>query len=228
MQFDLIRDIIEWDVVNWSKALEFWIKYLKVLGINLKDKKVLDIGSRNGGLSLWAAINGAKVVCSDLDEPTDKAKFLHRKYGVERNIEYKKLDVLNICYPKNSFDFVEFKSVLGALRTKENQQKAIDEIFRVLKTSGVLIFAENLRGSYLHIILRKLFVKWNDYWRYITINEMREYGSKFKYYRYSTAGFLGCFGRSEKQRYFLGKIDSIFDKIIYDKFKYIIYGVAQK
>ena len=47
------KDIIEWDVVNWSKALTFWEKYSKPI---TGGSKVLEIGSRNGGLSLYAAL----------------------------------------------------------------------------------------------------------------------------------------------------------------------------
>ena len=58
---------MEWDTVNWSRAVSFW---------NLEDKvrafgtpECLDIGARGGGLSLLLATCGANVVCSDLTSP---------------------------------------------------------------------------------------------------------------------------------------------------------------
>jgi len=37
----------------------------------------------------------------------------------------------------------------------------------VLKPGGWLLFAENLKGSMLHRLLRKTFVRWANYWRYL-------------------------------------------------------------
>ena len=87
---ELIRDIVEWDTKNWWRAIEFW-------GINeeksLKGKKVLDIGGRNGGLSLYWALRGADVICSDLNESGfEQAKKLQKKYGVEKRVSYERID----------------------------------------------------------------------------------------------------------------------------------------
>ena len=57
------EEVIEWDVKNWSRAIEFWEKDIPE---NLEGMKVLDIGGRNGGLSLFWALKGADVVCSDV------------------------------------------------------------------------------------------------------------------------------------------------------------------
>lgn len=46
-----IEEIIEWDVNNWSKTLIFWAKQFPP---NLNsDSKILLLGERNGGLTLW-------------------------------------------------------------------------------------------------------------------------------------------------------------------------------
>lgn len=46
---ELKRDVIEWDIVNWWKFIEF----IDQSGIGFEGKKILDIGGRNGGLSLY-------------------------------------------------------------------------------------------------------------------------------------------------------------------------------
>ena len=52
--------------------------------------------------------------------------------------------------------------------------------------------------------------------------------SKYKNVKYTSVGFLGCFGRSERQKNIFGKIDSFFDFILPDKYKYIVVGIAVK
>ncbi len=225
---ELISDIIEWDIHNWKKAILFWEKYLSNNNFSFKNKKVLEIGSRNGGLSLWAALKGANVVCSDLNGPKEKAKYLHKKYNLQKKIKYKKINILNINYPDKTFDYVLFKSVLGGLTKKENQSKALKEIYRILKNNGILFFAENLKASFIHFIFRKIFVRWNSYWRYIKINEMKEFIKMFEKKIYKTSGFLGTFGRKEIQRNFLGKLDDILELIVLPASRYIIYGIAKK
>jgi hypothetical protein len=52
-------DIIQWDIENWSKCLDFWDD-----NIDLKSpKKVLALGERQGGMSLYFGLNGHQVIC---------------------------------------------------------------------------------------------------------------------------------------------------------------------
>ena len=66
---ELKRDIIEWDIVNWWRFIEF----IDQSGIEFEGKKILDIGGRNGGLSLYCALRGGTVICSDYNGPTPQA-----------------------------------------------------------------------------------------------------------------------------------------------------------
>ncbi|WP_139904503.1 class I SAM-dependent methyltransferase [Clostridium thermarum] len=224
-----VSDIIEWDVKNWSTALDYWLKESLQ---NLSTCTALEIGSRNGGLSLWLAMQGCRVICSDLEGPTDKAKELHQKYGVQDLIEYRSVDATDIPLEDNSIDLVVFKSVLGGIgygNNKEAQIKAINEMYRVLKPGGELFFAENLIASPIHKALRKRFVNWGNSWRYPSISEIKEFLYNFSCVYYLTTGFLGTLGRSESQRNILGNIDSIFsNRIIPERWRYIVVGVARK
>jgi SAM-dependent methyltransferase len=224
----LIEDIIEWDIVNWSYCLDFWEKNVE---LTKSKKNCLEIGARAGGLSLWMALKGYDVICSDLYNPQLKARAIHEKYNISKNIKYEIINATNIPY-ENYFDIIMFKSVLGGIGkngNKELQSNAMYEIYKALKPSGVLLFAENCAGFFLHQFIRKKFIEWGVLWSYVTLTEMKEFLAPFSSYKYTTIGFLGCFGRNEEQRSLLGKIDQhLLNKIIPEKWKYIIIGVALK
>lgn len=221
-----LKEIIDWDVVNWSKAIPFWNKHLD---LNHKKLKCLELGCNHGGLSLWLAKNGHEVVCSDLENPEKKAKKIHDEFG-DLDIQYQAINALDIPY-ENEFDLVVFKSILGGVSRKnkqENKIAALNQIYRALKPGGKLLFAENLEGSVLHQFLRKRFIKWGADWNYLQLKEVDELFSKFSRFQFKTVGFFGALGRTEKQRNILGKIDSFVDPLLPKKAHYILIGVAEK
>lgn len=112
-QRKLASDVVEWDVRNWWRAIRFWEK--THLFEDVQGKKVLDVGGRNGGLSLYWALKGADVVCSDIHaDGFEQAKKLHKQYGLEGKIKYEIIDATKIPY-QDTFDIICFKSVLGGV-----------------------------------------------------------------------------------------------------------------
>jgi SAM-dependent methyltransferase len=222
------NDIIEWDVNNWFNSIIFWEKYSS---LDLKNCTALELGSNNGGLSLWLALNGCKVICSDVVIPTNQATQIHKKYGVDNKIKYEIIDATNIPY-QGCFDIIVFKSILGGIGRNNNIDKqinTINQIYKALKTGGKLFFAENILSSPIHQYLRKKYVNWGENWRYISVEEMKEFLKPFSGFDYITNGFLGAMGRNEFQRKFLGQIDKmIFNLIIPESWKYIMIGIAKK
>ena len=228
---ELKRDIIEWDVINWWK----FIRFIDESEINFEGKKILDIGGRNGGLSLYCALKGGHVICSDYNGPTEHAIALHHKYHIEDSIQYKKIDATNI--PKeynNYFDIVIFKSVIGSVEANKGIEYGnimAENINRVLKHGGVLLFAENMKSTWLHRLFRLTnhipsFHKWirNSYsFSWVYQNE-KSISSKFKMMKKEKDqyfGFLGCFGIGNKMRDILGKTDSIIEDNLPSSWKYI-------
>jgi SAM-dependent methyltransferase len=218
----IIRDVIEWDVRNWSRALSFWQRYLT----GDAPRIALAIGERGGGLSLWLASQGIRVVCTDFGVSLEPAKDLHRRHDVSPLVTYADLDVTSIDYPDASFDIVVFKSVLGALRTKERQVQAMNEIRRVLRPGGTLLFAENLVGSRLHAWLRSRFVPWDANWRYLDLQGDRDLFDGFGAVEFRTWGVLGLFGRSETQRDLIGLIDDRLSPLVPAGWRYIVFGAC--
>lgn len=222
-----IEDCIEWDVVNWSKTLSFWVDNSSVGKGSLK---CLELGSRRGGLSLWLANQGNNVICSDYTNPKKDAEVLHKKYSIDEKMSYQAIDATRIPF-ENHFDIIVFKSILGGIGRNDKSyliQETIDQIHKALKPGGKLLFAENLSGSKLHQFIRKKMVAWS-YWNYLKVDETDMIFKAYSSLEFQTAGFLGLFGRSERQRNILGKMDSLlFDKTLPGNMKYIFFGIATK
>jgi SAM-dependent methyltransferase len=223
----LQKAIIEWDVMNWWCAAQFWEDRIPV---DLSGTSSLEIGSRAGGLSLWLARKNSQVTCSDKETPEPHVAAFHREWGVSNRIRYESIDATNIPY-ENEFDIVIFKSVLGAVGSDNNFgkiERAIQEMHAALKPGGLLLFAENLNAPF-HDFFRKRFVKWGNRWRYPTREELLSSFTSFTKVEHGSTGFLGAFGRSEWQRRFLGKIDRLFfSRMVGPRHHYIIYGIATK
>lgn len=125
------------------------------------------------------------------------------------SVAHENQDAIAIAHSDRSFDLVIFKSVIGALQTKERQMQAICEMHRVLTPGGVLLMAENLVGSRLHAILRSRFVPWEHRSRYIDLEDDGDLFALFDEVELETWGFFGLLGRTEAQRELLGRIDSL-------------------
>jgi 2-polyprenyl-3-methyl-5-hydroxy-6-metoxy-1,4-benzoquinol methylase len=225
MKKELRKDIFKWDIYNWSRATNFWESEL-----DLKDKQFycLDIGAGEGGMSLWLAQKGNKIICSDYGNPEKNAFPIHQKYNVTNFIRYEKIDALSIPY-ENRFDLVVLKSVLGGIGDNEKVKTAIEQIHKSLKPGGYFLFAENLKASTLHMIARKLFIRWVNEWNYLEYNFFPQTLKIFKGYHLQRFGMFGTFGRNEFQRKMLGKLDkNVFEKILPEKWCYIVAGVARK
>ncbi len=222
------RDILEWDTSNWSKALDFWEAHGPS---SMNGMTVLDVGARNGGLSLWAALRGAEVTCSDCFLPLKKARPLHQAYGLSSQINYVEADVVNLPFESNRFDGVMLKSVLGAVghdERFERQCRACREIHRVLKPGGWFLFAENARASFLHRSLRRFFTPHGARWRYLGLDELPMLLSPFASWSYQSFGVLGLLGRSERQRDTLSRLDTLLEPAVPSRWRYAVCGMARK
>lgn len=221
---ELMQQIVGWDVVNWSKAVDYWEKNASIYG---KELECLELGSSKGGMSLWLALNKNRVFCTDINGPEPVAHDLHKQYDCQTRITYGSMDALNIGY-ENRFDLIIFKSILGGICGDDNDKKIflINQMYKALKPGGKLLFAENLEGTALHKVGRKYFG--SKGWNYLRLSEMKRVFSSFSHVQYSTTGFFGCFGRTERQRSIISLLDGLLDKLIPASSKYIVFGIAVK
>lgn len=224
-QGQLLRDVLQWDVRNWARILPFWEPELDRRAAPVQ---VLAIGEREGGLSLWAALAGHHVICSDLRPMPAATQDLHRQHGVADRITYAAVDATRMPFPDASFDLVLFKSVIGALGSKQAQATALGEMHRVLRPGGALLFAENLSGTRLHAFLRRRFVPWDHYWRYLRWPADRDLFSAFTECRFRSFGLLANLGRSEAQRGLLSHADDLLCPVLPVRWRYILAGICIK
>lgn len=177
MKNNLTKDIIQWDIKAWSKVLTYWNENIDWDTV----QNGLELGGREGGLSLWCALKGKRMVCSDIVDVESTASPFHKKYDVDGLVTYEVIDATKIPY-ENYFDVILFKSIMGGVGSNdniENQRKAFNEIYKALKPGGKLLFAENLKASPMHQYLRKKYIRWGNSWRYVTLPEMDEFLSDF-------------------------------------------------
>lgn len=217
--------MIGWDTVNWKRALSFWEQHVC---IKRQQYQCLELGAGNGGLSLWLALHGNEVLCTNLKNPFHSARVVHQKYGCRSKLSYAALNACDIPY-ENKFDLIVFKSVLGGIGPAEGQiskTAVLTEIYKALKPGGKLLFAENLASSSLHQFLRKRYG--TPDWKYLSIEETTSLFKSFNSLEYKTTGFFGCFGRTEKQKRLLGRIDGLLEFLIPESKRYILFGIATK
>lgn len=219
-----LTDFVQWDVQNWGKAIPFWQPYIE----QVSKGKAAAFGEREGGLSLWLALNDIDVECSDYTVFESTPLEIHEKHQISDRITYSQQDITSISFPDNSFDFVLFKSVIGTLATKERQQKALDELHRILKPGGHLLFAENIEATSMHRFARKKFTNWGERWRYLKWKEMDQMLSQYSKIEKKSVGFFATFGRSEGQRKFLSKVDRVFSPLVPKSWRYIMIAACQK
>jgi ubiquinone/menaquinone biosynthesis C-methylase UbiE len=222
-------DYFEWDVFTWARSIKCWNHFLNLNPLK-PNSIALEIGGRRGGLSLYLAHEFAvNTICSDLFNPANLAQKLHLKYSVENLVTYDEQNCLNLSYADCSFDIIIFKSVIGALGSREAQEKAISEIYRCLKPGGVLLFAENGKSTWLHNFLRKKFNEWSaNYWYYPSLYEIKSYLSDFSKIEVHTNGFISIFFRNKYLKRIAEYLDILLVKITPSKFHYVIYGTAIK
>jgi SAM-dependent methyltransferase len=227
-----LADIVGWDVRTWSRAIEAWELALATMPDGPLD--VLEVGAGPAGPSLWLALQGHRVVTSNLGETERLARPLHERYGVMDRIEYRDLDLTTGLPYAEAFDVIVFKSVLGGLGSADPAlpAAALDAIHAALRPGGMVLWAENLRGSWLHRGARAVAyrIRRARRWQYLTLRRLRELlETRFSDVDVHVGGVLAVLGSSEGARDRLARADqAVIDRIVPASWHYMAYGSARK
>jgi len=131
-------------------------KYLDETG-----SRVLEIGAGTGRFGLQVAkdyLDKQVIITDVLDESLDVARTLAAKLELQ-NVEYQKEDVSGLSFPSNSFDLVIADVVIQHI---ENDQRAVNEMIRVLKPGGRVIITV-MNSWNIHNLYKKLRGKKYEY-----------------------------------------------------------------
>ena len=247
-------DVLQWDVYTWKKALYYWDMVLSewISSRSLGDAQVLgeiqaagevqtvgdmqavaeiralDIGARDGGLSLYLANKGIRVTCTDLHGPSEQAREMHHRYEVQDLVEYAEVDATSMPFDDESFDLVVFKSMLGAVGQSLGipaVDRVIAEVRRVLKPGGMVLFAENQEGSRFHQWARPRFMPWGATYYYLPQSEIKRLFSNFEGFGFQAYGFTAC---AKKDFLPLAILDRIICLTKQSKRYYMVFGHALK
>jgi SAM-dependent methyltransferase len=230
----LHSDIFGWDIRNWSRALELWERQLKDLP---PSADCLEIGTaNNGGLALWLSIMGHKTTCLNLVDSFDAVRSVHQQYDLPSQPEYHVQNAFDLD-AEEAYDVIAFKSLLGGMASaSKSEDHALERLrpffarlHKALKPGGVILFADNLRGSWLHQVTRNHFVQWAKGWHYLKAGSLESLFDDFDEVHHESGGFLGCMGRTEGQRNALARLDqALFEPLMPRSWHYFAYGWARK
>jgi ubiquinone/menaquinone biosynthesis C-methylase UbiE len=107
-------------------------------GLDLRGKKILDVGGGTGIISLLALQKGAaSVLCSDISSTMlamGREKAARLGYAPDR-IDFRQDDMESLPYPDASYDVVLTGMTLGLI---PDQGRAVSEMARVLRPGGLI------------------------------------------------------------------------------------------
>tara|TARA_Y100000590_G_scaffold274569_1_gene308274 strand:- start:840 stop:1583 length:744 start_codon:yes stop_codon:yes gene_type:complete len=208
---------------KFYKALYHLYKdFIDILKIKAESADVLDYGCGTGSFAKKVStFKPKKIVAIDIsEEAIKKAKSIS---GEENNkIDYRVDNCENLSFDSNSFDVVYGSGILHHLHFN----KSLNELNRVLKRNGTIVFAEPLATNPLINIYRKFTpsarshdehpIKFKD----IKLIEEIFKNVEIKYYGFFTLIFFPFYKSPENSKLFslISKIDSMILKQKYLKF----------
>ncbi len=169
----------------WNKIASEWNEYKKIPAehtiefLKKTSGKVLDLGS-GSGRHLYPIKNG-KMYLVDFSKEMLK---LAEKRAEEKNFdaEFKQANLWEIPYENEFFDYAICISALHCVEGEKNREKAVKELYRVLKKGGKAeIGVWNIKSKRFKNSPKEKYVGWTDKGkRYYYLYEEKEIHNLFK------------------------------------------------
>ena len=203
---------------------------------DVQNKVILDSGCGTGKMSLFFALQGAKVIGIDKRKSAlIYAKKLAQSYNVQDNCLFIQGYSESMPIHSEVIDLIYSKSTIQYM----NHNKVLDEYTQIMKPAGIVVLIENLPYPpiiNLYRFYRKVFsrspkkIKYiNSIRGYITLNEIETFSDRFQYsqyYEYHLFRTLSISLRANyKHNYLIKKIDIILSNL--DKKLLILFPILK-
>ena len=200
---------------------------------NCKNKEILDYGCGIGhNVNIVSKFNPSKIVGIDISEVSiEKAK--NNKNKFQNNINFISDNCEKSSINSNSFDIIYGSGILHHLKL----EKAIDEINRLLKQDGKIIFMEPLGTNPFINLYRNLTPKSRSPDEHPLVNKDFQYIKKYfknldlKFYGFLTLLLFPFYRNPDKSALFkiLSNIDqALFKFNFFKKFAWSTLIIAKK
>ena len=207
---------------KYYKALNnLYVDFFKYLEMNIKNKNILDYGCGIGGYTV-KVLDFAPLKITGIDISEEAIKIAKKRNIQNNKVEFKVENCENTKLNSNQFDFVYGAGILHHL----NLERSIQEINRILKANGKLVFIEPMGTNPIINFYRKLTPKSRSEDEHpFKFKDIKYLKGVFKnvevsYYGFFTLLFLPFYSKPKDSRLFdlLSKIDKYILKIPIFKF----------
>ena len=200
---------------------------------NAKNSEILDYGCGIGSfIEKVIKYNPKKIIGIDISEVSiNKAK--KKSEELKINVDYRVDNCEKTSFDNNSFDIVYGTGILHHLQT----DKCLDEIYRILKSNGNLIFIEPLGTNPIINLYRKLTPNSRSKDEHPLVNQDFKYikkkfiDTKIKYYGFLTLIFFPFYRSPNRSKLFrlLAALDQYLFKLkFFQLFAWSVLVVAKK
>jgi len=200
---------------------------------NAKNSEILDYGCGIGSfIEKVIKYNPKKIIGIDISEISiNKAK--KKSEELKINVDYRVDNCEKTSFDNNSFDIVYGTGILHHLQI----DKCLDEIYRILKSNGNLIFIEPLGTNPIINLYRKLTPNSRSKDEHPLVNQDFKYikkkfiDTKIKYYGFLTLIFFPFYRSPNRSKLFrlLAALDQYLFKLkFFQLFAWSVLVIAKK
>ena len=171
LMFNMLSE--KYDFMNnvMSFGTHHYVKYMCIKSLDIKhDGYVIDLCTGTGDLARIIKKLHPDAIVEGIDFSENMLKIAKKK-SLNTKIQYFQGDVTNLPYPDNTVDAV---TIGFGLRNIQNAEKAVEEIYRILKPGGSFLHLDFGNHNFLSKIyekitpfLAKIFTENADFYEYL-------------------------------------------------------------
>ena len=122
----------------YKERLYYANKLLNNINVDLKNKKILDVGCAGGNtVKLMMSLGANEKNIYGIDIRKNRIEHAKMMYP---SAKFFKMDARNIKYPDNKFDFINIFTLFSSIKDSKSRKQISNEIQRVLKPNGLILY----------------------------------------------------------------------------------------